>query len=96
MLSDCLLKDIKRQLQAEGNIQSEREHSKRKGTTDEYVAGDSEALETVRTLLIERRDTKPFIFTNRRGSRYTRKGIALIVRAVRRGQDSTSMLLLTY
>jgi integrase/recombinase XerD len=55
---------------------------KGKGNTDEYVAIDSEALECVRTLLIERRDAKPFIFTNRRGSRYTRKGIALIVRAV--------------
>jgi integrase/recombinase XerD len=55
---------------------------KGKGNTDEYVAVDSKALETVRTLLIERRDAKPFIFTNRRGSRYTKKGIALIVRAV--------------
>jgi integrase/recombinase XerD len=55
---------------------------KGKGNSDEYVAVDSEALETARTLLIERGDTKPFLFTNRRGSRYTKKGIALIVRAV--------------
>jgi integrase/recombinase XerD len=55
---------------------------KGKGNTDEYVAIDSKALECVRTLLIERGDAEPFLFTNRRGSRYTRKGIALIVRAV--------------
>jgi integrase/recombinase XerD len=54
---------------------------KGKGNTDEYVTVDSEALETVRTLLIEREDAKPFLFANRRGQRYTRKGIALIVRA---------------
>ncbi len=55
---------------------------KGKGNTDEYVAVDSEALECARTLLTERRDSKPFLFANRRGSRYTRKGIALIVKAV--------------
>jgi integrase/recombinase XerD len=52
---------------------------KGKGNTDEYVAVDRKALECVRNLLNQREDTEPFLFTNRRGNRYTRKGIEGIV-----------------
>ena len=55
---------------------------KGKGNTDEYVAVDRKALECVRTLFNQREDTEPMVFTNRRGSRYTRKGIEGIVSKV--------------